>query len=62
MSNNKKNVEFFEIYRDHDKFGYGTMLCCKYNNKLEYVMWKAVQGFRREVINQELLDLYNKGE
>lgn len=66
--NNIKEAGFLEIYKDWAQYGPGVMLVYQSPPKgdskkhtCEYVMFREFEGFRKVVINQDLLDFYNKG-
>lgn len=69
MLNNTKESGFLEVYKDWLDYGPGVMLVYQSPPKgsskkhtCEYVLFSAFDSYRKVVINQDLLDLYNKGE
>ena len=69
MLTNVKEKGFFEVYGTWAKYGYGVMLIYQEppvgdsrRFVCEYVLFKPDDSPKKEVINQDLLDLYNKGE
>lgn len=53
-----KQQTFFEITKRFAKYGYGTMVCYTDGIILEYVLFKPEHGYRKVVINAELLNQY----
>lgn len=69
MLNNIKEPAFFERYGYWKDYGGGTMLVYIAPPKkdslrwtCEYVMFQPDYSYKRTVINQDLLDLYARGE
>jgi hypothetical protein len=62
-NNRKYNFSntFVEVYRNWSGFGYGVMLCYLHQGRCEYVMFSKPNSFIKEVLNQDLMDLYNRG-
>jgi hypothetical protein len=62
---NKNNVgpAFIEIYRTYLHHGFGVMLCyINDSRKLEYVMFRQENGFKKFIFNDKLLEAYNAAE
>ena len=63
---NKTENGFIELYGTWAGYGYGTMLVYVTPTKLgkswkcEYVVFKENDGYKKEVIDQDLLDFYNR--
>jgi hypothetical protein len=71
MLSNITEKGFFEIYKNWVQYGYGSMLVyvepptekpLGTRNICEYVMFREENSYKKVIINQDLLDMYNKGE
>jgi hypothetical protein len=57
---NNKGPAFLEVYREYLHHGLGIMLCyIDINRKIEYVMFRQENGFKKFVLNEKLLETYN---
>jgi hypothetical protein len=59
---NKNNVgpAFIEMYKTYLHHGRGVMLCyISLGRKIEYVMFRQETGYKKFVLNEKLLELYN---
>lgn len=58
---NPNNYSFIEVYQTYLHHGDGIMLCSRHNEikKLEYVMFRQENGFKKFIFNEKLLEIYN---
>lgn len=57
------NSSFIEVYKNWIGYGWGWMLIYISSKKtVEYVLFKQENSYYKEVINDKLLELYNKGD
>jgi len=60
INRNNKGPAFIELYQEYMNHGYGVMLCYISDaRKLEYVMFRQENGYKKFVLNEKLLELYN---
>lgn len=59
----KENETYFvEKYGYWQGYGYGVMLSALKQANIQYVMFYIPNNWKKIVVNQSLLDLYNKTE